>query len=191
MDTISHGNDQGRQHKNAEQSGIAQYYVPNMAQRRNPYQNIAQPAIVNNLGDIQPSNTLAADVDLVVYGIAKHITEKGLYDHLRSKGLNVVRVTRLTTYEHARSLTFKITVKASDNEKSQDSAMWPTGVSVRLFREKKPRHNRSAETDELNERNEYRNKTSFAVPKSVSFTNDRQYLVQDGWLRPPPTQHYY
>jgi hypothetical protein len=56
---------------------------------------------------------------------------------MRYRGLNVVRSTLLTTYEHARTLTFKLTIAGSDYAKSQDMALWPPGVTVKPYKEKK------------------------------------------------------
>ena len=115
--------------------------------------------------------TMSADKDIVVYGIATYVTEKGLYDHMRSRGLNVVRCLLLTTYEQARTLTFKLTIKGSDFTKSQDMSLWPAGVTVKPFREKK--NNRRNADNRPNERYElapYNNR-------------NRQNIIEGDWLR--------
>ena len=84
------------------------------------------------------NNTQVGCTDIVVYGIALNTTEKDLYDEMRGRGLNVVWCTLLTTYEHARTLTFKLTITSSDNEKSKNMAVWPPGVTVKPYRERKP-----------------------------------------------------
>ena len=121
------------------------------------------------------TNTLAADIDLVVYGIATHITEKDLYEHMWRTGLSVVRCMLLTTYEHARSLTFKLTIKASDYEKSQDPAIWPSGVSVKPYKEKK--NNRKKVNDGASERHGI----------SLNGNRTQHTLVGNNWLRQPAT----
>ena len=80
---------------------------------------------------------LAADITLVAYGVAKHVTETQLARFLESKGMDIVDCSRLTTYENARSLSYKVTIKAKDYEKSKDPTTWPFRVSVRPFKEKR------------------------------------------------------
>ena len=44
---------------------------------------------------------------------------------------------KLTTYEHARTNTFKVSIKASDYDKALRPEVWPLRVGVRLFRPKR------------------------------------------------------
>ena len=78
-------------------------------------------------------SALAAEIDIVAYGVAKNVRATQLATFLESKGLKVVDCVLLTTYEQARSLTYKITIKAKDFEKSQDPATWPYRISFRPF----------------------------------------------------------
>ena len=78
-------------------------------------------------------SALAADIDIVAYGVAKNVKATQLATFLESKGLKVVDCVLLTTYEQARSLSYKITIKAKDFEKSQDPATWPYRISFRPF----------------------------------------------------------
>ena len=54
-----------------------------------------------------------------------------------SKGINVTGVKKLTTYEQARTNTFKVSIKASDYDKAIKPEVWPLRVGVRLFRQKR------------------------------------------------------
>ena len=78
-------------------------------------------------------SALAADIDIVAYGVAKNAMATQLATFLESKGLKVVDCVLLTTYEQARSLSYKITIEAKDFEKSQDPATWPYRISFRPF----------------------------------------------------------
>ena len=80
---------------------------------------------------------LAADVELAAYGVSKDATEVQLKDFISSKGIRVVDVKKLTTYEHARTNTFKVCIKASDYDKALKPEVWPLRVGVRLFRPKR------------------------------------------------------
>ena len=50
--------------------------------------------------------------------------------------LKVIKCKLLTTYEEARSLTFKVTIRGCDRDKSRNQESWPNGVTVSLFRER-------------------------------------------------------
>ena len=47
----------------------------------------------------------------------------------------------LTTYEHARTNTFKVCIKATDYDKAIRPEVWPLRVGVRLFRPKRTSQN--------------------------------------------------
>ena len=63
---------------------------------------------------------LAADVSMVVKGIALHVSENQLHNFISDQGIKTSNWKALNTYENARSLTFKFTVKATDHEKLKD-----------------------------------------------------------------------
>ena len=71
------------------------------------------------LGNSEGESTLSADVDLVAYGIAKFLEEKGL---------DVCDCKLLTTFERARTLSFEITIKPHHFEKAKDPSIWPYRV---------------------------------------------------------------
>ena len=80
---------------------------------------------------------LSGDVSLVASGIAKDCTEDDLKEFLASKGIDVVEVEKLTKPEVVdlvRTITFRISVKASDYEKALKPEVWPYRVSVRHYR---------------------------------------------------------
>ena len=80
-------------------------------------------------------NTIAADVSLVAYGVAKDATADGLKSFLETKGVAVVECVNLTTFEHARTHCYKVTIKASEYEKATKPEIWPYRVGVRLFKQ--------------------------------------------------------
>ena len=55
------------------------------------------------LGNSEGESTLSAYVDLVAYGIAKHVTPIQLSKFLEEKGLDVCDCKLLTTFERART----------------------------------------------------------------------------------------
>ena len=85
-------------------------------------------------GNNEGESTLSADVDLVAYGMAKHVTSIQLSKFLEEKGLGVYDCKLLTTFERARTLSFKITIKPHHFQKAKDPSIWPYRVGVRLFK---------------------------------------------------------
>ena len=81
--------------------------------------------------------SLAADVELAAYGVSKDATEEQLKEFISNKGICVTDVKKLTTYEQARTNTFKVSIKASDYDKAIRPEVWPLRVGVRLFRPKR------------------------------------------------------
>ena len=88
-------------------------------------------------GDGNSDQPIAADVELAAYGVSKDATEDQLKNFISSKGINVIEVKKLTTYEHARTNTFKICIKASDYDKALKPEVWPLRVGFRMFRPKR------------------------------------------------------
>ena len=80
-------------------------------------------------------NSLSADVDLVVYNVAKNVKPLDLCNWLSQKGLFVKDCKLLTTSDEARSLSYRITINPKDFDKAtQDANLWPYGVGVRLYK---------------------------------------------------------
>ena len=67
--------------------------------------------------------TFAADIDLVAYGVSIKVTGNHLSKFIEDKGIKVLGCVLLTKYEHARTLSYKVTIKACDYEKSQDPSI--------------------------------------------------------------------
>ena len=84
--------------------------------------------------DQNNANALATDVDLVVYGVARNITSIQVSKWIEDQGIKVSDCVLLTKYVQARTHSFKVTISASNYEKSQDPSMWPYRVHVRLYR---------------------------------------------------------
>ena len=114
---------------------------------------------------------LAADINLVVRGIAKNVSEQQLMEYLHQRGLRGIKCELLTKFPNARSLTFKVTIKASDNATSRNPKTWPYGVSVTLFKERRWNKTVSTGIESTNLRQ-----------KRVRFSDD------PGWLKWPQKQ---
>ena len=56
------------------------------------------------------NNTIAADVSLVAYGVAKDASEEQLNSFLQAKNINVIECKKLTTFEQARTHCYKVTL---------------------------------------------------------------------------------
>ena len=79
-------------------------------------------------------HNIAADIHLVAFGVSKNVSGVQLSNFLAGKGLHVVSCDLLTKFEGARSLAYKVVVKASDLEKAQNPDTWPNKVGIRLFK---------------------------------------------------------
>ena len=78
---------------------------------------------------------LAADIELVATGVAKDATSDQLKDFIVSKGINVLEITKLTTFEYARTNTFKIKIRAAQYSEAMKPENWPFRVGVRHYRQ--------------------------------------------------------
>ena len=98
--------------------------------------------------DNSVDSSLAADVSLVAFGVAKDASADKLKAYLEKKGLKIVSCDLLTKHvNEARTHSYKVTMKASEYEKAKDPLIWPYRVGVRLFKHlnSKPRDNRRQE----------------------------------------------
>jgi hypothetical protein len=86
-------------------------------------------------GSRDTEEILAADVELVAIGVARDATKDQLKNFIVAKGIEVLEVVKLTTFEQARTNTFKIKIKAAQYEKAMNPDMWPLRVGVRLYRQ--------------------------------------------------------
>ena len=91
--------------------------------------------LVNGVSnDSTADKSFAADICLVAGGVSKNANTDKLRDYLKNKGLNIVACELLTTrVDQARTLSFKVTIKAEDFEKAKDPNIWPYRVVVRKF----------------------------------------------------------
>ena len=92
---------------------------------------------------------MSANVSLVASGLSTTCTEDSLKDFLIGNGLQPIAIKLLTRPEllnEVRSLSFKVTFKASDLEMSLKSELWPYRVSVRYFRNYRPKRQENNES---------------------------------------------
>jgi hypothetical protein len=78
---------------------------------------------------------LAADLELVATGVSRDATNEQLKSFIVAKGIDVLEIVKLTTFEQARTNTFKIRIKAAQYQKAIDPEMWPLRVGVRHYRQ--------------------------------------------------------
>jgi hypothetical protein len=76
---------------------------------------------------------LAADVDLVAFGVRKDVSAQMMTEWLQSKKIDaVVKImTRTEVLESVRTITMRVTVKASQHEEALKPEVWPYRVGVR------------------------------------------------------------
>ena len=118
----------------------------------------------------------SADVHLVAYGLGKETTVFQLSQWLKGKGLDIRNCECLTKFEGARSLTFKIIIRASDYEKATDPSIWPARVGLRKFKFFTKRND--------NRLNELHNTGNQKYP--VKSNSKKSYLQGDRGLIKPP-----
>ena len=94
--------------------------------QRKPNKTIHGTALDQNDG-----NALPADIDLVVYGVARNITSIHISKWIEDEGIKVSDCVLLTKYEQAQTLSIKVIISASNYEKLQDPSMWPYRIHVR------------------------------------------------------------
>ena len=86
----------------------------------------------------------AADIDLVAYGVSTQVTGNGLSKFIENMGIKVLDCVLLTKYEHARTLSYKVTIKACDCQKSEDPSIWAYRIGVSRFRNPNNTNNNSS-----------------------------------------------
>jgi hypothetical protein len=91
---------------------------------------------------------LAADVELVATGVSRDASSDQLKNFIINKGIDVVEIVKLTTFEHARTNFFKIKIKAAQYEKAMKPEMWPLRVGVRHFRQPRRDQNKGTSWSE-------------------------------------------
>ena len=88
-------------------------------------------------GTKQDACYLAADVEVVVFGVAKNVSNYQIATCAEKQGIKILNCELLTKWTEARSNTFKLTIKARQAELTLSSSIWPCGVGVRRFKRKK------------------------------------------------------
>ena len=92
-----------------------------------------------NEGEAELEANLAADVELVAFGVNKTAEPEHLKKFLADKGIKAKEVICLTKIElikedKVRAKTMKVTVEAIDLEKAMNPEVWPLRVGVRYFK---------------------------------------------------------
>ena len=123
------------------------------------------------------SEVLSADIHLVAFGVAKHVSGIQLSHFLEGKGLHVLSCDLLTKYEGARSLSYKVTIKSCDFDKAKNPELWPYRVGVRLFKF-------------FNARNERKDVSGarFQAGRQYENTPRMQTSMQTKYAKPPTMQ---
>ena len=167
-----------KQHQPKQHQGQGQQQVrPTGGQQANgdvhqtPRQRGAWKRALNILhGTADSNSTLAADVSLVAYGVAKDASEVQLKSFLEGKNINVIECKKLTTFEQARTHCYKVTIKASEFEKSTKPEVWPYRVGVRLFKQFREKKEQTPSwNDQLNSQNQSQHHQSNQMNRSQQF----------------------
>jgi hypothetical protein len=87
---------------------------------------------------------LAADVELVATGVSRDATSEQLKNFIITKGIDVLEIVKLTTFEQARTNSFKIKIKAAQYNKAMNPEIWPLRVGVRHYRQPRREQNRGS-----------------------------------------------
>ena len=176
--------------------------------KRNIFHGKANPTESEN--ETTEENNLAADVELVAFGVNKEAKPEDLKKFLIDKGIKVTEVKCLTriellTEDKVRSKTMKVTVKAAEHEKAMNPDLWPLRVGVRYYRAQSRRQtpgeggDQGAEAGGLQDRrlgqggvrrrqggNNFRGQKQQPPPGSREWNQNRRnrYEEVDGWNVP-------
>ena len=85
-------------------------------------------------GSRPDESNLAADVDIVVFGVDMNVSRDDVANYAMRYGIKVMKCELLTKWENARSNTFKLTINPKHVERALSSSIWPDGVGVRRFK---------------------------------------------------------
>ena len=110
---------------------------PEKPKGRSIFHGKAKPT--ENEKETEVESNLAADVELVAFGVNKTAEPEHLMKFLAEKGIKVKEVKCLTNIElikedKVRAKTMKVTVEAVDLEKALNPEVWPLRVGVRYFK---------------------------------------------------------
>ena len=81
-----------------------------------------------NTGRDDAEEILAADVELVATGVSRDVTSEQLKNIIVTKGIDVLEIVKLTTFEQARTNTFKIKIRAAQYNKAMNRDIWPLRI---------------------------------------------------------------
>ena len=73
----------------------------------------------------------------MAFGVAKDVTCYQIATYAEKQGIKIVNCELLTSWEEARSNTFKLTVKATQAKTTLTKEVWPLGVGIRRFTKQK------------------------------------------------------
>ena len=90
----------------------------------------------------------AADVEIVLFGVAKEVTTYQVTKYAEKQGIKVLNCELLTKWNKAYSITFKLTMKAHHADVALTNSVWPYGVGVRRFKRKKSTRITNKETQQ-------------------------------------------
>ena len=77
-----------------------------------------------------------AKIELVVKGLQVDVTGENLIGFLHGKGVSS-ECSLLTTFNNAKSLAYKITVDAKNENVVKDPALWPENVKVQTYKQRR------------------------------------------------------
>ena len=112
-----------------------EYYAPFNQIPHDGIQKESEKSVV--YGTKHDTSLTAADVEIVVFGVAKDVTCYQIATYAEEQGIKIINCELLTSWSEARSHTFKLTVKANQTETALCESVWPFGVGVRRFRQQK------------------------------------------------------
>ena len=112
-----------------------EYYAPFNQIPHDGIQKEPEKSVV--YGTKYDTSLAAADVEIVVFGVAKDVTCYQIATYAEEQGIKIINCELLTSWSEARSNTFKLTVKANQTETALCESVWPFGVGVRRFRQQK------------------------------------------------------
>ena len=130
-------------------------------------------------GTADSGNTLAADVSLAAYGVAKDASAEQLKSFLERKNIQVLECINLTTYDQARTHCYKVTIKAAEYEKAIKPDVWPYRVGVRLFKQFREKRDDQPPSWNAQQRPQNTNRSQpLAQPGTPVSTNNRYTVLR-------------
>ena len=88
---------------------------------------------------VTADTSFAPDISIVAFNVSKDITAEKIKQYVLDKGVDVVDCELITKWKDARTLSFKITIKAKHLEITKADRFWPYRVGVRFFKNFRPK----------------------------------------------------